>query len=132
MWFASKEVIKLLIAYDSKTGNVRRFVNKLNMEIVQIDETMILSEPFVLITYTTGFGQVPKKVLDFLQNNHQNMIAVAGSGNRNWGDNFCKSARTISERHNVPIIHMFELSGTKNDVNKFIDGVNSIETHRIK
>lgn len=120
------------IAYDSKTGNVKRFVNKLNIDAIEINEDLILEELFVLITYTTGFGQVPQKVLHFLEKNHSNLLGVAASGNRNWGNNFCKSADTISNMYNVPIIHKFELSGTKKDVDKFLDGVNSIETYRIK
>ncbi|MDF2684500.1 MAG: ribonucleotide reductase assembly protein NrdI, partial [Brevibacillus sp.] len=60
----------MLIAYDSKTGNVRRFVNKLNLPTVEIDAQMVIEEPFVLVTYTTGFGQVPEKVASFLQRNH--------------------------------------------------------------
>lgn len=122
----------MLIAYDSKTGNVRRFVNKLNMDIVQIEEDMILNEPFVLVTYTTGFGKVPVKTLKFLEKNHKNMIGIAASGNRNWGDNFCKSAITISNMYNKPVVHRFELSGTNKDVQKFIDEVLKLEAHRIK
>lgn len=58
----------MLIAYDSKTGNVKRFINKLKLpavQAVQIDEALTLNEPFVLVTYTTGFGQIPDKVVHF-------------------------------------------------------------------
>ena len=122
----------MLIAYDSRTGNVRRFVSKLETNILQIEEQTILNEPFVLITYTTGFGEIPYKTKKFLENNHENMIGIASSGNKNWGDNFCKSAIKISNMYNVPIVHMFELSGTNIDVQKFKDGVRKIESYRIK
>ena len=56
----------MLIAYDSKTGNVKRFIRKLDLPSIQIEETTTLDEPFVLVTYTTGFGKVPPKVLSFL------------------------------------------------------------------
>ena len=46
----------MLVVYDSKTGNVKRFVKKLNMKAVSVDERTEVDEPFVLITYTTGFG----------------------------------------------------------------------------
>lgn len=124
--------MKLLIAYDSKTGNVKRFINKLEMKAVQIEEDMILNEPFVLITYTTGFGSVPQKVLKFLEKNHHNLVAVAASGNRNWGQNFCKSADTISASYKVPVVLKFELSGTQQDIKNFKERVMSIETHRTK
>lgn len=109
----------MLIAYDSKTGNVRRFVEKLNMRMVQIEEKMNVDEPFVLVTYTTGFGQVPPKVLSFLQKNHANLIGVSASGNRNWGEGFARSADLIAKLYRVPVLSKFELSGTKLDVERF-------------
>ncbi|GGA27154.1 class Ib ribonucleoside-diphosphate reductase assembly flavoprotein NrdI [Paenibacillus physcomitrellae] len=109
----------MLIAYDSKTGNVRRFINKLKMQAVQIDESMTIDEPFVLVTYTTGFGQVPERVASFLQRNHDRLVGVAASGNRNWGDRFAKSADIISEKYDVPVISKFELSGTFGDAERF-------------
>lgn len=122
----------MLIMYDSKTGNVERFIQKLDMEAIKIEPDMLIDEPFVLITYTTGFGQVPPKVMEFLENNAAFMVGVAASGNRNWGNNFGKSADTISSMYHVPVIYKFELSGTQNDVSKFKEGVMQIETHRIK
>lgn len=122
----------MLIAYDSKTGNVRRFVNKLNMRVIQIEEDLILNEPFVLITYTTGFGQVPQKVMKFLEKNHKYLRGVAASGNRNWGDMFAKSADIISVKYMIPIVTKFELSGTELDVQNFKRRVMEIAAHRIE
>lgn len=118
----------MLIVFDSKTGNVERFVQKVEMESLKIESGLIIPEPFVLITYTTGFGQVPPSVVEFLKENHHNMQAVAASGNRNWGQNFGKSADIISDLYNVPVIGKFEMFGTTNDVNNFIEGVMEIET----
>ncbi|WP_138494657.1 class Ib ribonucleoside-diphosphate reductase assembly flavoprotein NrdI [Paenibacillus pinistramenti] len=119
----------MLIAYDSKTGNVKRFINKLKMQAVQIDAAMTIEEPFVLITYTTGFGQVPEKVASFLQRNHDQMVGVAASGNRNWGARFALSADIISERYDVPIISKFELSGTFGDAERFKQEVSRIAAY---
>lgn len=117
----------MIIAYDSKTGNVQKFVNKLNMRSIKITEDLILNEKFILITYTTGFGQVPDKVMKFLKNNYHNMVAVAASGNLNWGDNYCKSADIISELYGVPVLYKFELQGTDKDVENFKKRVMEIE-----
>ena len=92
----------MLIAYDSKTGNVRRFIAKLQMPAVQIEEAMTMDEPFVLVTYTTGFGQIPPKVASFLESNSSRLQGVAASGNRNWGDGFAKSADPISDLYMCP------------------------------
>jgi protein involved in ribonucleotide reduction len=109
----------MLIAFDSRTGNVRRFVDKLGMPALQIADTLIMDEPFVLVTYTTGFGQVPEKVAAFLKRNHRRLIAVSASGNRNWGTGFARSADNIAEQYGVPVLCKFELSGTARDVETF-------------
>lgn len=124
----------MLIAYYSLTGNVKRFIDKCGFIYVDITENQTLDEPFILVTNTTGFGQVPESVADFLKRNSENLVGVAASGNRNWGANFTKAADLISERYGVPIVHKFELSGTENDVKIFTERVESIgkyvNTHR--
>lgn len=119
----------MLIAYDSKTGNVRRFVHKLNMKSVEINEHTTMDEPFILVTYTTGFGQVPDKVNSFLKRNQSQLKGVSASGNRNWGQCFAKSADTISSQYNVPVVSKFELSGTATDVQRFVEGVSRIASY---
>lgn len=49
-----------MIVFDSKTGNVKRFIKKLGMPAVQITPDLVMEQPFILITYTSGFGQVQK------------------------------------------------------------------------
>jgi len=119
----------MLVAYDSKTGNVRRFVEKLKLPSVQIEDTMALEQPFVLITYTTGFGQVPEKVAAFLKKNHRQLRGVSASGNRNWGNGFALSADRISEMYGVPVISKFELSGTTKDVERFVQEVRAVASY---
>ncbi|GLI08536.1 MULTISPECIES: class Ib ribonucleoside-diphosphate reductase assembly flavoprotein NrdI [Paenibacillus] len=119
----------MLIAYDSRTGNVRRFIGKLNMPSVQIEENMQMDEPFVLVTYTTGFGQVPEKTAAFLERNHSRLLGVASSGNRNWGDGFAKSADRISSMYGVPVLSKFELAGTKRDVETFRSEVGTVAAY---
>jgi protein involved in ribonucleotide reduction len=116
----------MLIAFASKTGNVSRFANKLAFPTVNIQHQTVIDEPFVLVTYTDRVGQVPENVSQFLADNHQHMVGVAASGNRNWGSNFAKSADTISDRYQVPIVCKFELSGTKNDVKNFVNWVSGL------
>ncbi|MFC4305129.1 class Ib ribonucleoside-diphosphate reductase assembly flavoprotein NrdI [Cohnella boryungensis] len=119
----------MLVVYDSKTGNVRRFVEKLKLPAVQIEESLDLDQPFILVTYTTGFGQVPDKVSSFLKKHHQKLRGVSASGNRNWGDGFALSADRISEMYGVPVISKFELSGTKRDVEKFVQEVQAVASY---
>ncbi|MFF2482793.1 class Ib ribonucleoside-diphosphate reductase assembly flavoprotein NrdI [Paenibacillus sp. NPDC058071] len=120
----------MLVVYDSRTGNVKRFINKLNMRAMPITENSTVDEPFVMVTYTTGFGQVPERVMSFLKQNGKNLRGVSASGNRNWGNGFAKSADTISEIFSVPVILKFELSGTNQDLEYFVERVRNIETYR--
>lgn len=120
---------EVLIVYDSKTGNVKRFVSKLDMKSVQITENLAIDQPFILITYTTGFGQVPQSTLDFLGRNGHFLQGVATSGNMNWGTRYGLAADHVARLYSVPILMKFELSGTKKDVEGFIQEVNHIVTY---
>lgn len=113
----------MLIAYDTNTGNVRKFVQKLNLDAFQIDSDIICKEPFVLITYTAGFGHIPQKTSKFLEKNYPLLAGVSASGNRNLGSNFAKSADTISQIYKVPILSKFELNGTIGDVHTFLEAM---------
>ncbi|KEK23915.1 class Ib ribonucleoside-diphosphate reductase assembly flavoprotein NrdI [Bacillus gaemokensis] len=116
------------VVYASMTGNVQRFVANLDFPKAQIvkGQDLIVDEPFVLITYTTGFGQVPVEVKEFLQHNSKNMVAVVGSGNRNWGKMFCKGAVDIATNYNIPLLHKFEISGLPEDVETVTSKIRNI------
>lgn len=121
------------IYYYSIAGNIRRFLANCQLDAELLTASTIAAEPFVLVTNTLGFGEVPAPVTAFLRNNHRHLVAVAGSGNRNWGANFARAADLISEQYNVPIILKFELSGTAEDAKYFTERVRCIdETYRVK
>ena len=101
------------------TGNVERFVKKLNMEHIKIHKDLIIIESFVLVTYTTKMGQIPKKTIEFLEDNYSYLKGVSSSGNMLWAKLYAKAADTISEMYKVPLISKFELSGNEKDVEKF-------------
>jgi protein involved in ribonucleotide reduction len=123
----------MLILFDSKTGNVKRFIQKLaNVRARQIEDGLEVDEPYVLVTYTTGFGSVPEKVASFLKRNHHYLQGVAASGNRNWGEGFAKSADRIANEYGVPVVSKFELSGTVRDVETFLKGVDALAAHRVE
>ena len=115
------------VVYFSFSGNVRRFIKKTEltnvMEITQKNCSERIEEPFVLVTGTIGFGEVPQPVQTFLDVNDDLLKAVAASGNRNWGQNFAKAGRSISERYQVPLLLKFEVQGTADDINEFKDKV---------
>lgn len=53
-------------------------------------------------------------------------MTISSSGNRNWGKNFGKAALLIKEKYNIPILMLFELSGTNLDIKEFIHRVYEI------
>ncbi|TCI26738.1 class Ib ribonucleoside-diphosphate reductase assembly flavoprotein NrdI [Exiguobacterium sp. SH5S4] len=110
----------MLVVFDSKTGNVRRFCQRLNglgVETVHIDEYNT-EDPFILITYTTKFGQTPETTDRFMVLHHKNCKGVVSSGNRNWGDYYAKAADNLSFAFGIPVLHKFELFGLKSDLEK--------------
>jgi len=122
----------LLVVYDSRTGNVQRFVDRFQRQatapirFLRIQPSLVVHEPYILLTYTTGFGAVPESVEQFLKRCSSFLIGVAASGNRNWGYMFAKSADIISSQYHVPIVHKFELSGTNTDIKIFEERVQEI------
>lgn len=120
------------IAFYSMTGNVRRFIKGSRLEtqyelyeITEANKNDKFPGPFVLVTSTYGFGGVPGAVESFLEVNHTGLVAVASSGNRNWGSNFAKAGEHIQEQYRVPLLMKFELHGTDKDRESFKEKVGS-------
>lgn len=119
----------MLLIFASRTGNVKRFVNKLGFPSINLSDDPIINEPYVLLTYTDKFGEVPILVQEFLERTESKYLkGVAASGNRNWGPRFAMSAEVISKQYQVPIIHQFEMAGTNKDIEYFKKRVEEI-TH---
>ena len=108
------------VVYFSFSGNVRRFIKRSEIKnVLEINKDNCkdrIEEPYILVTGTIGFGEVPKEVQSFLEVNHAHIRAVAASGNR-------KAGRTISETYHVPLLMKFEVQGTNKDVIEFRDKV---------
>ncbi|MCY8731562.1 class Ib ribonucleoside-diphosphate reductase assembly flavoprotein NrdI [Bacillus inaquosorum] len=126
----------MVITYESKTGNVRRFVkalqHKLDIEAMEITDDTIINQEFIHITYTIGFGEVPKRTLNFIKKNKNKIRGVAVSGNKVWGDNYGLAGDKLSAKFHTPLLLKFELSGTKQDLQKIIQEVQLIDKHNTR
>ncbi|MCY7919041.1 class Ib ribonucleoside-diphosphate reductase assembly flavoprotein NrdI [Bacillus vallismortis] len=126
----------MIITYESKTGNVRRFVkalqHKLDIETIEITDDTIINQEFIHITYTIGFGEVPERTLNFINKNKNKIRGVAVSGNKVWGDNYGLAGDKLSTKFHIPLLLKFELSGTKHDLQKIIQEVQLIDKHNTK
>ncbi|MGO5674700.1 class Ib ribonucleoside-diphosphate reductase assembly flavoprotein NrdI [Bacillus subtilis] len=126
----------MIITYESKTGNVRRFVKalqqELDIEAIEITDDTIITQEFIHITYTIGFGEVPERTLSFINKNKNKISGVAVSGNKVWGDNYGLAGDKLSAKFHTPLLLKFELSGTKQDLQKIIQEVQLIDKHNTK
>ena len=120
----------MFVYYDSKTGNVQRFIDKIKKErpewsFVKISSDMEISENGHLVTFTTNFGEIPDTTEKFLENenNKKYIKSVSSSGNMNWGTLFGKAADNIEEKYGIPVLMKFELSGTHVQVEYFINSI---------
>ena len=120
----------MFVYYDSKTGNVQRFIDKLKKEkpewnFIKITDNMEISEKGHLVTFTTNFGEIPDTTEKFLgnENNRKYIKSVSSSGNMNWGTLFGKAADKIEETYGIPVLMKFELSGTHVQVEYFINSI---------
>lgn len=111
----------MLLIYISLTGKVASFVKKTGYQpcLQILTGKEIVDEPFVLICGSTGFGETHPHLLEFLENNFNYLKAVIGSGNKNWGNMYGKSPKDISEKYQVPLLFIFEVSGNSHDIEKF-------------
>lgn len=124
--------MRVAIAYYSKTGQTRRFIEKLSKELPDLAITEIdsgwekLESPYVLITPTYKYGSVPEEVEDFLETpeNAKNITAVISSGNTNWGRaNYAMAGSKISESLRVPWLHKFEMQGNSKDLKRIAEEI---------
>lgn len=117
----------MVIYYDSKTGNVARFVSKIkaatNWECIKICNNTEARQEGHLITYTTQIGAMSENTSDFVKKYTDMIVSVSSSGNRNWGVHFAVAADLIAKEYNIPVLLKFELSGFDSEVNKFIQKV---------
>ena len=120
----------MFVYYDSKTGNVQRFIDKIKKErpewsFVKISGDMEILENGHLVTFTTNFGEIPNTTEKFLENenNRKYIKSVSSSGNMNWGTLFGKAADNIEEKYGIPVLMKFELSGTHVQVEYFINSI---------
>ena len=117
----------LLVYYSSSSEYTDRFVSKLRhpsrrLPLLTKEETLTIEEPFVLVTPTYGAGPnrgaVPKQVIKFLniESNRRHLVGVIGAGNTSFGEEYCRAARKVAEKCNVPVLYRVELLGTPEEV----------------
>lgn len=123
-----------LVYYSSRSGNTRRFVDRLGLAAmripIEVDAPLPSPRtPFVLITPTyadgQGRGAVHKQVIRFLNDSdtRHHLRGVIASGNRNFGALFSSAGDVIAQKCGVPVLYRFELAGTATDIARVKEGL---------
>lgn len=140
--------MKISLVYISLSGNTTSFIKRLsaflqerheNVEIEQVDiKDMVkeerpfyaMSQSFVafLPTYLEGGNGLDNGDVEILTNdlgdfiafeeNYKRCFGIVGSGNRNFNNQYCLTAKQYAERFNFPVLDTFELRGLNEDVKR--------------
>ena len=123
-----------LVYFSSSSENTLRFVERLGFPALRIPlnvkQRLEVTEPYILIVPSYGggciAGAVPAQVIRFLNNpaNRALLRGVIASGNRNFGEGFCRAGDIIAQKCQVPYLYRFELLGTEQDIENVRKGVN--------
>ncbi len=135
---------ELALVYISLSGNTQNFVKRLSEHLttwyditpktINIKElnhqTFPVTEPFVALlpTYLEGGNGVDNGDQEILTNplgdfiaahgNVQHCFGIIGSGNRNFNNQYCLTAKQYAKRFGFPMLGDFELRGTSSDVER--------------
>lgn len=116
------------IVYASRTGNVESIANQLPFDNVKIEMgTETVNEPYVLLTYTDGYGDIPAEVETFLEVNNPSLIqGVVVSGDLSYGEAYCLAGDKIAEMMGVDVLYKVENEGTSDDIHEIVTKVNRL------
>ena len=132
--------MKISLVYISLSGNTASFIKRLSAflqerhedaEIEQVDiKDMVKEErPFYamsqffvafLPTYLEGGNGLDNDLGDFIafEENYKRCFGIVGSGNRNFNNQYCLTAKQYAERFGFPVLDTFELRGLNEDVKR--------------
>lgn len=112
--------------WSSSTRNTATLANKLATPTERISSTPITDYTILLTpTYDTIREDdfVPPAVRKWLGRNGAWVIGVIGTGNVNFGANYCRAAHDIADTLHVPVLYRAELMGTPTDVTEIDTGI---------
>ena len=135
---------ELTIVFISLSGNTLSFVKRLstylaeNYQITanpinikdQNHQTFPVEQPFVAIlpTYLEGGNGLDSGDIEILttplgdfiaaHDNYKQCFGVIGSGNLNFNNQYCLTAKQYSKRFGFPMIGDFEMRGTISDIER--------------
>lgn len=106
------------IYYISRMGKTETLAKNVSSEAIKIEDfSLLVNEPFIILTYTDGNGVLPKGLKEFLDNNKAFLKGVVSTGSlARHAETYCFAADIISKDYNVPTILKVDGAGTNEDV----------------
>ena len=131
---------KVSLVYISLSGNTASFIKRLTvflqerhegLEVEQINIKDLVKEGqdfFAMDNPLEGGNGVDSgdveiltndlaKFIDF-ENNYKKCFGIVGSGNRNFNNQYCLTAKQYAQRFDFPLLDTFELRGLQNDIER--------------
>lgn len=137
---------KLTLLYISLSGNTKYFIenllkefNNTNLLVEAINvkdlvkdnrDFFKLNNKFIAFvpTYLDGGNGIDNGNNEILttplrefirhENNFENCLGVIGSGNKNFNNQYCLTAKQYSEEFKIPVLFNFELRGNMKDISQ--------------
>ncbi|MFD1455162.1 class Ib ribonucleoside-diphosphate reductase assembly flavoprotein NrdI [Levilactobacillus lanxiensis] len=143
----------LRILFISIEGNTRNFVTNLTayaaqqhatdpslptidaLEISEVSDFVDETQPYFCFvpTYLNGGNGIDNGVKELMTNvmgeyiaynhNAQQLIGVVGSGNRNFNEQYCLTAKRYAAQFNAPFVANYELRGVPRDETRVYDAL---------
>lgn len=134
----------LTIVFISLSGNTLSFVKRLSLYLEEKQgihtnpiniknlkhETFPVKDDFVAIlpTYLEGGNGIDSGEVEILTNplgdfiaahdNYKHCMGIIGSGNKNFNNQYCLTAKQYAKRFGFPMLGDFELRGTQDDIER--------------
>lgn len=134
----------LTIVFISLSGNTLSFVKRLSLYLEEKQgihtnpiniknlkhETFPVEDDFVAIlpTYLEGGNGIDSGEVEILTNplgdfiaahdNYKHCMGIIGSGNKNFNNQYCLTAKQYAKRFGFPMLGDFELRGTNDDIER--------------
>lgn len=144
-------MVVFYVVYESRTGQVNRFVNKVQASFDRVRSPHVsasalqfrrigegdlpdIGRPFHMLTYTDGFGVVPDITQAFLRHgsNGKYIMSIGSSGNKNWGmHQYGRAADLIAEHYGAAVSLKWELAGKIEDIVAFLQFLKRAEASTI-
>lgn len=105
--------------YASRTGNIDSIIKKLGIDALKLtDGSEMVEEPFVLFTYSDGYGEIPAVVKAFVDKNSANLKSVIVSGDPKFGPAYGGAGKKLESEYGTKVLYLVEKAGTDEDIAK--------------